>query len=286
MNALFDVPAPAKINLFLHITGRRSDGYHLMQSVFVLLDVCDTLDFELRHSSAISREDICPGSEKLPAEDLSVRAARLLQAATGSRQGAHIRLDKKIPSQAGMGGGSSDAASCLLALNRLWNTGLTRPQLAQLALQLGADVPFFIFGQNAWAEGIGDQLTAIEHTPRRFAILKPPVGLPTAKIFGDPHLKRDTACARIQGFADNAFFTDQMSGKNDLQPVAEVHCPEIKQCTDWLESQGLTGRMTGSGSAVFALLAEHQTAPAPHPEWLSLTCKSLKEHPLKNWVSD
>ena len=159
MNSLFDVPAPAKLNLFLHITGRRADGYHLLQSVFMLIEWCDTLHFELRANGKISREDL---TTPLPADDLAINAARALQLATGSSLGAHISIAKSIPAQAGMGGGSSDAASTLLALNRLWQLNLTKQQLAHIGLKLGADVPFFIHGSNAWVEGIGEQITPID----------------------------------------------------------------------------------------------------------------------------
>ena len=152
MKALYDVPAPAKLNLFLHITGRRSDGYHLLQSVFMLIDWCDTLHFELRSSTHISRADL---GSTLPADDLTLRAARALQTATGCTQGAHLSVLKRIPAQAGMGGGSSDAASTLLALNRLWKLKLSLPELGRIGLTLGADVPFFLYGHNAWIEGIG-----------------------------------------------------------------------------------------------------------------------------------
>ena len=163
MNALFDVPAPAKLNLFLHVTGRRADGYHLLQSVFMLIDWCDTLHFERRSDGHIQRHDL---STPLPADDLIVRAARLLQSTTGTAQGADISIDKRIPAQAGMGGGSSDAASTLLALNRLWQLNLPLPRLEALGLQLGADVPFFLRGHNAWVEGVGEQITPIELPPR------------------------------------------------------------------------------------------------------------------------
>lgn len=288
MKALLDVPAPAKINLFLHITGRRADGYHLMQSVFVLLDLCDTLHFERLSTPQIHREDLAHphGADALPVDDLCVRAARLLQAATGTQLGASIQLDKRIPSQAGMGGGSSDAASCLLALNRLWGTGLTRQQLHVLGLQLGADVPFFLFGHNAWVEGIGEQLTAIEHPKQRYLIVKPPTGLSTNRIFQDGSLKRDTKPATIKGFADNALHSTQMYGVNDLQPVAETHCADIRHCANWLTAHQLPARMTGSGSALFALLAPHVVAPTVPNEWFGHTCNSLSEHPLKNWAND
>jgi len=286
MNALFDVPAPAKLNLFLHIVGRRADGYHLMQSVFVLLDLCDTLDFESQATPRITRED----SEhrqgpRLPDNDLVVSAARLLQEATGCTQGVHIRLRKNIPMQAGMGGGSSDAASCLLALNRLWDTGLTRRELMALGLKLGADVPFFLFGQNAWAEGIGDELSAVELAPQRFLVVKPDGGLSTVAIFADSKLKRGTKTATLQGFAECSDVEKLMFGHNDLQPVAQAHCLELSVCLEWLKNQGLSARMTGSGSAVFAPLNGSLNAiPAPSA-WFISQVNSLREHPLKNWAA-
>ncbi|MEO5669127.1 MAG: 4-(cytidine 5'-diphospho)-2-C-methyl-D-erythritol kinase, partial [Ramlibacter sp.] len=198
MKALYDVPAPAKLNLFLHVTGRRPDGLHLLQSVMMLIDWCDTLHFELRPGPAISREDL---GTLLPADDLVLKAAKALQAASGVTVGAHIAIDKRVPEQAGMGGGSSDAASCLLALNRLWGVNFSRRKLAGIGLALGADVPFFLGGRNAWAEGVGEQLSPVELPPARFAVVKPPEGLATALIFADPHLKRNTEAAIISGFA-------------------------------------------------------------------------------------
>lgn len=286
MKSLLDIPAPAKLNLFLHITGRRPDGYHLMQSVFVLVDVCDTLSIELSAAPEITRQDLdWSNGEPLPAVDLVVRAARLLQRSTATRLGAHIRLHKRIPSQAGMGGGSSDAASCLLALNRLWNTGLSRADLMRLGLQLGADVPFFLFGDNAWVEGIGDQLTAIELEPQPFLVVKPKSGLATAKIFADPLLTRNTEPAIMRGFAECSPAEQMGFGRNDLQAVAERHCPEITECIRWLESQQLSPRMTGSGSAVFAPLLHSIGAFEEQVSWQVIQCKSLVQHPLKNWVA-
>ena len=183
MQSLYDVPAPAKLNLFLHITGRRTDGYHLMQSAFMLIDWCDTLHFELRADGIISREDL---SVALPPDDLVVRAARALQHASQCPLGVHIGVHKSIPAQAGLGGGSSDAASTLLALNRLWNTRLPLATLAALALQLGADVPFFLSGGHAWIEGIGEVVTPLSLPVARFAVVKPPQGLETRLIFSDP----------------------------------------------------------------------------------------------------
>lgn len=287
MQALYDVPAPAKINLFLHITGRRADGYHLMQSVFVLLDWHDTLHFERLQTPHISRIDLgqTAPADALPVEDLTVRAARLLQQATGCTQGARISLVKRLPSQAGMGGGSSDAATCLLALNRLWDTRLSRAALMTLGLQLGADVPFFLFGDNAWAEGIGDALRPISVPQQSYWIVKPQAGLPTAHIFTDQNLNRNTKPATIQGFAEHAASSQTLFGRNDLQAVAQTHCPEITACIDWLKDQGLDARMTGSGSAVFAPSGSAASLPPQPNGWLAHRCKSLSAHPLKNWAS-
>ena len=285
MTRLHDILAPAKLNLFLHVTGRRADGYHLLQSVFMLIDCCDRLHFELRSDGAISRSDTSP--EPLPADDLCVRAARALQAATGVQLGAHIHLDKHIPSQAGMGGGSSDAAACLLALQRLWKVRLPAEQLHALALGLGADVPFFLSGGHAWVEGVGEQLTPLALPSDRFVVVKPPTGLSTPAIFGAPDLRRDTEPATLSGFA--ARDPGQMFtwGRNDLQPVARQLCPDIDQALAWLSGLGLQGRMTGSGSAVFAPIPSG-TGPAPSPtglpaSWWMKTCSNLEVHPLAGW---
>jgi len=293
LKALYDVPAPAKLNLFLHITGRRPDGYHLLQSVFMLIDWCDTLHFELRTDGRISREDLetdGQAAEALPAEDLAVRAARALQAACGSSLGVHIGLQKRIPSQAGMGGGSSDAASCLLALQWLWGVRLPPQKLQALALSLGADVPFFLSGGHAWVEGIGEKITALALPPAHFLVLKPAAGLPTQGIFSAPGLKRDTETATIQGFAANAEGQlksfDFGFGRNDLQPVAQEMCPQIGQSLDWLKRRHLQGRMTGSGSAVFAQLPHEADLPDTSglPEgWKVRKCGNLEAHPLAGW---
>jgi 4-diphosphocytidyl-2-C-methyl-D-erythritol kinase len=198
MKSLNNVLAPAKLNLFLHITGRRPDGYHLLQSVFMLIDWYDTLHFEVRSDGQISREDL---NVALPQDDLITRAARLLKETSGTSQGAHIAIEKSIPAQAGMGGGSSDAATCLLALNKLWGLGLSVKQLAELGLKLGADVPFFLHGKNAWVEGVGEVMKPISLPPAQFVVVKPSEGLETAKIFGSEALKRDTNPATISVFA-------------------------------------------------------------------------------------
>jgi len=291
LKRLFDVPAPAKLNLFLHITGRRADGYHLLQSVFMLINWCDTLHFELRHDGGVSREDLTP--THLPAEDLVVRAARLLQQATGCTLGAHIGLEKRLPAEAGMGGGSSDAATCLLALNRLWGLGLSRTQLATLGLQLGADVPFFIGGRNAWVEGIGEQLTPLSLEEARFVVVKPPGGASTPSIFNSPLLKRDTKPATILGFVANVENEPLKHniqsilgiGHNDLQPVAQTLCPDVVNCINWLQGHGLQGRMSGSGTAVFAQIRQSLDLSDAPGNWLIKDCKNMDAHPLLDWCS-
>jgi 4-diphosphocytidyl-2-C-methyl-D-erythritol kinase len=296
LHALYDVPAPAKLNLFLHITGRRPDGYHLLQSAFMLIDWCDTLHFELRRDGQITREDLPagdhnpPGSaEPLPADDLTVRAAKALQRACGTTLGVHIGLHKRIPAQAGMGGGSSDAASCLLALQRLWGVRLAPSQLQALALSLGADVPFFLSGGHAWVEGVGEKLTPLELPSARFVVVKPPAGVSTQDIFSAPGLKRDTETATIRGFAANAKGLDHRMnhftgfGRNDLEPIARQLCPQIGQSLDWLAAQQLEGRMTGSGSAVFAQLEPDKDLTTAPSGWQVRKCSNLDVHPLAGW---
>ncbi len=283
MRALYDVPAPAKLNLFLHVIGRRADGYHLLQSVFMLVDWSDTLHFELRDDGQISRED---DGIALPQDDLAVRAARALQQASGTRSGVHIRLEKQIPIQAGLGGGSSDAASCLLALNRLWRLGLSLPQLETIGLALGTDVPFFLRGRNAWVEGVGERLQPVDLPAARFVVAKPPQGLDTARVFGDPQLKRDGAPAIISGFAARADGTFPFGfGRNDLQPVAQRLCPAVTQALQWLGDQGLEARMTGSGSAVFARVTRETPMLAAPVGWQVRECGNLAVHPLLGWAA-
>ena len=286
MQSLYDVPAPAKLNLFLHITGRRPDGYHLLQSVFMLIDWQDCLHFEKTATHTITRQDLNAQAPALPADDLIVRAARALQAATGCTQGVHIALDKHIPSQAGMGGGSSDAATTLIALNRLWNLNLNRSALARIGLQLGADVPFFVGGSNAWVEGIGEHITPLEPAhplpPARFIVVKPAAGLDTQGIFSSPNLQRATTHATIEDFAANHFDF----GHNDLQSVAEALCPDVKKVRNWLESLGLHARMTGSGSAVFAQIKQADFPMTEQSDWTIRICENLPRHPLKEWIAD
>jgi len=278
MKSIYDIPAPAKLNLFLHITGRREDGYHLLQSAFMLIDWCDTLHVELRTDGQISREDL---DVALPENDLIVRAAQALKAHSATPMGAHIMVNKRIPSQAGMGGGSSDAASTLLTLNRLWQLKLDTETLAQIGLSLGADVPFFVRGQNAWVEGIGEKMTPLELPVARFVVVKPPDGLETRLIFSDPALKRDTKTAIISGFAANA----TGFGRNDLQPVAQRLCPGVNSALSWLESRGLNARMTGSGSAVFAPIPHDVDLSAPPGGFQVRLCQSLEMHPLFGWAA-
>ncbi|WP_083440493.1 4-(cytidine 5'-diphospho)-2-C-methyl-D-erythritol kinase [Aquincola tertiaricarbonis] len=281
--SLLDVPAPAKLNLFLHITGRRADGYHLLQSVFVLIDWADTLHFERRADGRLQRHDLGPA---LPADDLSLRAARLLQQRSGCSLGVDISVDKQVPWGAGMGGGSSDAATTLLALNRLWGLGWSRAQLLALAPQLGADVPFFVGGDNAFVEGIGEQLSPIEVPVQRFVVVKPQASLATAEIFAHPLLTRDTKLSILRGsLADTAF------GRNDLQPPAEDRCPEVAQAARWLADRFGNSRMTGSGSAVFARMDTGTNASPSAIDltdlpagWVGRECRSLASHPLRAWA--
>lgn len=286
MRALYDVPAPAKLNLFLHITGRRADGYHLLQSAFMLIDWCDTLHFERRADGTVTREDL---GAPLPADDLIVRAARALQQASGCSEGVHIGVDKRIPAQAGMGGGSSDAASTLLALNRLWNLGLSATTLTRIGLTLGADVPFFIHGRHGWVEGIGEHIQPLALPATDVVVVKPPQGLETAAIFRAPDLKRDSEPAILTGFTADPYGF----GHNDLQPVAERLCPQVAEAAGHLFRLGLDARMTGSGSAVFAqvpktrqadLAAALQDLMNIAPDWQVRLCRNLDHHPLFGWV--
>lgn len=287
--AFFDIPAPAKLNLFLHVTGRRPDGYHLLQSAFVLIDWCDTLHIERNPCGRLQRIDLGP---PLPQDDLCIRAARLLQTFSGTSQGADITLDKRIPSGAGLGGGSSDAASTLITLNRLWGLNLPRKVLLELALKLGADVPFFIGGHNAWVEGIGEQLSPLPLPPSTFMVLKPSVSIPTAAIFANPLLPRDTKPATIAAFLEQP----TGFGKNDLQGCAEMHSPEVSQALKLLSSFGPCPRMSGSGSAVFVQVEQASSEDLVKTQrqllvtlpqgWTRRICQSLVKHPLQHWVSD
>ena len=280
--------APAKLNLFLHITGRREDGYHLLQSVFVRIDWCDTLHFDLNTNGQITRTDASNDTGKpMPELDLSIKAAMALKAKTGVSLGTRITLEKRIPSEAGMGGGSSDAATTLLALNELWQTGLSLNQLADIGIALGADVPFFLHEHHAWVEGIGEHIRPIR-LPKslqrgRFLVVKPLIGVSTPAIFKSPNLARNTKTVTIEGFAawtesNTAQQYLEPFGCNDLQPVALKICPDIAASLQWFQTQGLVGRMTGSGSAVFAQVPDSYdltTAPSLPAGWICRLCRLI-----------
>ena len=278
LSSLHQVPAPAKLNLFLHITGRRPDGYHLLQSVFMLIDWWDVLHFDLRADGNLQRRDL---AAVLPADDLCLGAARLLKQFSGTDFGAVISIEKRIPAQAGMGGGSSDAATTLLALNRLWGLNWPLSRLLPLGLQLGADVPFFLRGRNAWVEGIGEQLQPVTLPAARFAVLKPEQGLETALIFKDAALVRDSSPATMADFAARPY----AFGRNDLQAVARRLCPQVDQSLEWFSRQGLRPGMTGSGSAVFARISSDTVLSDPPAGWQLQLCSNLEIHPLAGWVS-
>ena len=272
-------PAPAKLNLFLHVTGRRVDGYHLLQTVFRFIDFADTLTFTLREDAEVRHLNPLPG---VPAEsDLTVRAARLLQQEAGCSLGVEIEIDKRLPMGGGLGGGSSDAATTLLALNRLWRLGLTRPQLQQIGLRLGADVPVFVFGQNAFAEGVGEALMPIVLPRAWYVVLMPQVEVPTAKIFAAEALTRDTLPIRMAAFPD-------VLTRNDLQPVVCEMFPQVKKAIDWLALYA-DAKMTGSGACVFAeFKSQHdaqsvlESAPA---EFKGVVARGLDQHPMLAWLS-
>jgi 4-diphosphocytidyl-2-C-methyl-D-erythritol kinase len=294
--AIYDVAAPAKLNLFLHITGRRADGFHLLHSLFVLIDWCDTLHFERRSDGALARHD---HGAALPADDLCLRAARLLQRESGTPLGADISIDKQVPWGAGMGGGSSDAASTLLALNRLWGLNWPRARLLALGLQLGADVPFFVGGRNALATGIGEVLTPVAVPLQWLAVVKPAASIETRAVFASPLLAERLAGAIDRAILESFAATGQTAdstfesgfGRNDLQAAAEAECTEVARAAALLQRQFGNSRMTGSGSAVFAR-AGSGAAPtgalpaALEPGWTGRLCRSLPEHPLVGWAAD
>ena len=285
--ALYDVPAPAKINWFLHVVGRRADGYHLLQSLFVLIDWADTLHLERRTDGRIQRHDLGPA---LPEDDLCLRAARALQRASGTPLGVDISILKQVPWGAGLGGGSSDAATTLLALNRLWGLDWPRARLLALAATLGADVPFFVGGRNAFVEGIGERLTPAAVRPQWFAVLKPAAGVETRAVFTSPLLAHDTEPAILSGSLEDAASWAACQGRNDLQAAAEALCPDMALAARLLQAAFGNSRMTGSGSAVFARAGTGDrpsaTLPAALPSgWVGRMCRSLDAHPLIGWAS-
>lgn len=282
-----DYPAPAKLNLFLHIVGRRPDGYHLLQTVFRFIDHGDTLRFRVRDDGVIARVNDIPGVPE--ADDLCVRAAKLLQQHSGCTLGADIELSKRLPMGGGLGGGSSDAATVLLVLNHFWKTGLGRADLQQLSLQLGADVPVFIFGRHAFAEGVGEQLQAISLNPAWYVVLQPPAMVATPDVFGAPELTRNTKTIKISDFSSTAqSFTHEGGYHNDLQPVVCAKYPAVAAHLAWLDGQAKkfhsSARMTGSGACVFAELANREDAEkifkALPKTMHGFVAQGLEKHPL------
>lgn len=272
-------PAPAKLNLFLHIVGRRADGYHLLQSVFRFVDYGDSLQFDPREDREIRRTNPLPGLD--PEQDLCVRAARLLQQYSGCPLGVDITLDKRLPMGGGLGGGSSDAATTLLVLNRLWSLNLSRHELQILGLQLGADVPVFIFGESAFAEGVGEKLQAVKLPPAWYVVLIPPAHVSTAKIFTSQELTRDTIPIRMSDFSKGY-------GHNDLETVVCQAYPEVANHLAWLKQHG-DARMTGSGACVFASYETEQQARAVFAQKPSnmtgFVARGLDQHPLQGFAN-
>jgi 4-diphosphocytidyl-2-C-methyl-D-erythritol kinase len=267
-------PAPGKLNLFLHILGQRADGYHLLQSIFQLIDYHDTLYLNVRTDGKICHHNPLPG---VPIEqDLTVRAARALQKVSATSFGVDIRIEKRLPIGGGFGGGSSNAATMLLALNQLWQLGYARTTLQQIGLSLGADVPFFIFGQTAWVEGIGDVLQPILLPEQYFVVLKPPVSVSTSAIYRDPDLTRNTKSIRMRDF-------EMAQTKNDFEPLVSKKYPQVAATIEWL-NQFSPARMTGSGSGVFAGFATQNAANAvisQVPErMMGFVTHSINQHPL------
>ena len=269
--------APAKLNLFLHVVGRRADGYHLLQTVYQFIDIYDQISFEIRSDSQICRSKPLEGIAEN--EDLSILAARYLQAHTGCTKGINIAVEKKIPAGAGLGGGSSDAATTLLALNQLWELGLKREELVQIGLKLGADVPVFVNGLNAWAQGIGEKLTPLELAEDYFVVIVPPVHVSTAEIFANPKLTRDAKPITIPDFLRGC-------GVNHLQAVTSEVYLEVRQVLDWLTEHGPArdkARMSGSGAAVFIRTQTLQEAKDMVEScpiyWQAFLARGLLKHP-------
>ncbi|MEY1661385.1 4-(cytidine 5'-diphospho)-2-C-methyl-D-erythritol kinase [Isoalcanivorax beigongshangi] len=277
------LPAPAKLNLFLHINGRRDDGYHLLQTLFVLLEHGDTLHLQPANDLQVH----CPGLPGAMTDNLVYRAAKLLQAHTGTRQGAHIYVTKRLPAGGGLGGGSSDAATALLGLNRLWELGLSLDTLAQLGLELGADVPVFVRGHSAFAEGVGEQLTSVDVPEQWYLVVFPGVFVSTQEIFCDRELTRNTPPITVQAVLGAAPET-QLG--NDCEPVARRLFAEVDEALGWLERHVGTGRMTGTGACVYATVANWQKgakllAHLP-PRWSGFVARSCNTSPLHRVLED
>lgn len=276
-------PAPAKINLFLHITGRRDDGYHLLQSVFQFLDFSDELQFNIRTDGEVHRVNDVPNLAEQ--DDLIIRAAKCLQQKTQTTQGVDIQLNKKLPMGGGVGGGSSDAATTLVALNYLWQTGLDLNQLMALGLSLGADVPVFIKGEAAFAEGVGESLQAIHLPEPWFLLIKPSVHVSTAEIFNDPQLTRNSSAIRICDLQTGVIGIGDLT--NVCEPVAAQHYPEIAEVIEYLKQYGKP-RMTGTGACVFSPFetqAAAQTVLAGLPEkWSGFVARGMNQSPLQQYL--
>ncbi len=268
-------PAPGKLNLMLHITGRRPDGYHELQTLFQLLDFGDELEFRVRGDGRVRLRG---GLDEVPdGDDLVVRAARALQQATGTRLGCDIRLHKRLPAGAGLGGGSSDAATTLLALDRLWGTGLARERLAGIGLRLGADVPVFVGGRSAWGEGVGERLRPVRLPERWFVVLTPPVRVVTAELFGARGLERDCAPLAPESAIAGA-------GGNVFEPLVAERHPEVREMLDWL-SRHAPARLTGTGASVFAGFdardaAERVLAARP-AGWQGFVARGMNRSPVE-----
>ncbi len=275
-------PAPAKLNLFLHVTGRRADGYHELETLFQIIDICDEIEVICSEDGLIVREE--GPVDVLPEADLVVRAARLLAAESGRKGlGARLRVRKRIPLGAGLGGGSSDAATTLVALNALWHLGFSAQELAHLGARLGADVPVFVLGQNALARGIGDQLEPVELPTRWFAVIFPGVAVPTAAVFQAPELTRNSPSITIAGLPLPSASGVFLPGRNDLEPVVITHYPAVRHALSWLGARGVA-RMTGSGACVFAVFDDREGARSALvglPEgWQSFVVQGLPRSPL------
>ena len=278
-----DYPAPAKLNLFLHIVGRLPDGYHLLQSVFTPIDLCDVIRIEPTDDGRIERVNDVPGVAA--EDDLAVRAARLLKEATGTKLGARIEVEKRIPMGGGLGGGSSDAATVLLVLNRLWKAGFDEEALGEIGLGLGADVPFFVQGSPAWVEGIGDRLRPFDLPPLWYLVVAPSVSVPTASIYGAAELTRNTEALKMEDFSAHPpeIFTEARF-HNDMEPVVVARYPEVREALAWLRSRA-NARMTGSGGCVFAAFPSRDAAQAVFTEMPAtmngFVARGLEHHPLR-----